>query len=261
MAGAGTPTGWRIVLISMVLLVAEPLIAHLRDLGTSPSPGSWRAARKATPGPRCRGARSPTEGARRGLPPLRPRQGRGRAPPARARARPRLGRGSPGSCRRRRSTWVSPRLSQPPPGLAAWHRGLISLAWALRDGDGQFGLTWHRMDAVLDTGPILAQTTCLIEDEWTTIEEMGLHMIEAALAQLPGPRPARGRLIRATLNPPRAFPGRGLRGGLRDRGLVPACPEDPRPGARGSSRSTSRPCPGRSRSSTASGSSSCVEPH
>ena len=30
-AGAGTPTGWRIVLISMVLPVAEPLIAHLRD--------------------------------------------------------------------------------------------------------------------------------------------------------------------------------------------------------------------------------------
>ena len=51
------------------------------------------------------------------------------------------------------------------PALLPRHRGPIPLAWALRDNDGQFGVTWHRMDAELDTGPILAQTTIPIEDD------------------------------------------------------------------------------------------------
>jgi len=41
------------------------------------------------------------------------------------------------------------------------------------------------MDAELDTGPILAQTTLPIEDEWSTIEDMAPHLIGASLAQLP----------------------------------------------------------------------------
>ena len=51
------------------------------------------------------------------------------------------------------------------PALLPRHRGPIPLAWALRDGDGRFGITWHRMDAELDTGGILGQTTIPIEDE------------------------------------------------------------------------------------------------
>ena len=38
------------------------------------------------------------------------------------------------------------------------HRGPIPLSWALREDDPEFFVTWHRMDAELDTGPILAQT-------------------------------------------------------------------------------------------------------
>ena len=65
------------------------------------------------------------------------------------------------------------------------HRGPIPLAWALRDGDGEFGITWHRMDAELDTGPILAQTTVPIEDDDCTIEEIGPKLTQAMLGLLP----------------------------------------------------------------------------
>ena len=56
------------------------------------------------------------------------------------------------------------------------HRGPIPLAWAFRDGDGQYGVTWHRMDAELDTGPILAQATVPMEDdEGTSTSGMSLR--------------------------------------------------------------------------------------
>jgi methionyl-tRNA formyltransferase len=71
------------------------------------------------------------------------------------------------------------------PALLPRHRGPIPLAWAMRENDGTFGLTWHRMDSELDTGAILAQTTIPIEDDWTMIEEMGPHMIQAAFGLLP----------------------------------------------------------------------------
>ena len=45
------------------------------------------------------------------------------------------------------------------PGRLPRHRGPYPMAWALRDGDDVFGVTWHRMDADYDTGPILAETT------------------------------------------------------------------------------------------------------
>jgi methionyl-tRNA formyltransferase len=59
------------------------------------------------------------------------------------------------------------------------------MAWAVRDGDDVFGLTWHRMDADYDTGPILAETTVPIEDGDTTIEQIGQKMLPAALDLLP----------------------------------------------------------------------------
>jgi methionyl-tRNA formyltransferase len=43
------------------------------------------------------------------------------------------------------------------PSLLPRHRGPVPVAWAIREGDDEFGLTFHRMDADLDTGPILAQ--------------------------------------------------------------------------------------------------------
>jgi methionyl-tRNA formyltransferase len=43
------------------------------------------------------------------------------------------------------------------PSLLPHHRGPVPVAWAIRDGDEELGLTFHRMDAEFDTGGILAQ--------------------------------------------------------------------------------------------------------
>jgi methionyl-tRNA formyltransferase len=43
------------------------------------------------------------------------------------------------------------------PSLLPRHRGPLPVAWAIRAGDEEIGITFHRMDADLDTGPILAQ--------------------------------------------------------------------------------------------------------
>jgi methionyl-tRNA formyltransferase len=43
------------------------------------------------------------------------------------------------------------------PSLLPRHRGPLPVAWAIREGDEEIGITFHRMDADLDTGPIVAQ--------------------------------------------------------------------------------------------------------
>lgn len=43
------------------------------------------------------------------------------------------------------------------PSMLPRHRGPYPLAWAIREGDAELGLTYHLMDAELDTGPVLAQ--------------------------------------------------------------------------------------------------------
>src|SRR5436190_5492153 len=43
------------------------------------------------------------------------------------------------------------------PSLLPRHRGPVPVAWSIRAGEEEIGLTFHRMDAELDTGPILAQ--------------------------------------------------------------------------------------------------------
>jgi methionyl-tRNA formyltransferase len=41
--------------------------------------------------------------------------------------------------------------------LLPLHRGPIPVSWAIRNGDDELGVTFHFMDADLDTGPIVAQ--------------------------------------------------------------------------------------------------------
>lgn len=72
------------------------------------------------------------------------------------------------------------------PGPLPRHRGPIPLAWTLREGDPAFGVTWHRMDAELDTGPLLAQAAVPVEDDDCTIDEIGPKLAQAALGLLPG---------------------------------------------------------------------------
>jgi methionyl-tRNA formyltransferase len=71
------------------------------------------------------------------------------------------------------------------PALLPRHRGPIPLAWAIRDGDEEYGITWHRMDAELDTGPILAQAPVpMQEDDWE-ISAVGPRMGAVAMSLLP----------------------------------------------------------------------------
>jgi len=71
------------------------------------------------------------------------------------------------------------------PALLPRHRGPIPLAWALREGDPHWGATWHRMDAELDTGNVLAQTTTQIEDDDVDIAEFGPRLLAAGAKILP----------------------------------------------------------------------------
>ena len=71
------------------------------------------------------------------------------------------------------------------PALLPRHRGPIPLAWALREGDAAWGTTWHRMDAELDTGNILAQTTVPIEDDDVDIAQFGPRLLAAGVGLLP----------------------------------------------------------------------------
>jgi methionyl-tRNA formyltransferase len=57
------------------------------------------------------------------------------------------------------------------PSLLPRHRGPIPWAWAIRAGDDELGITFHRMDAELDTGPILAQRAFPLGD-YAEPEEM-----------------------------------------------------------------------------------------
>jgi methionyl-tRNA formyltransferase len=176
--------GHRIVVISSVLPVADPLIAHLRELGHDPV--VWLLARRSPDRPAPPWGDVTDETAPAGVSVLLARDKdavasllRGFEPdvvlcwgfswklPEEALDVPRLG------------------AVNHHPALLPRHRGPIPLAWAMREGDSEFGLTWHRMDPEYDTGPILAQTTVPIEDDDTTIEVMGPKLIHAALGLLP----------------------------------------------------------------------------
>jgi methionyl-tRNA formyltransferase len=178
--------GWRIVIIAQVLPIVEPLVPYLRELGHEPI--GWLMARRSAndnrpppPWGEIDDSKVPA-----GLNFMLAADKFAVAP---------LLRGlEPDLVLCAGFPWKLPqdaldvaRLGSvnEHPALLPRHRGPIPLAWALREGDGQFGATWHFMDSELDTGPILAQTTIPIEDDWMTIEQMGPHLIQASFALLP----------------------------------------------------------------------------
>ena len=70
------------------------------------------------------------------------------------------------------------------PSLLPRHRGPVPVAWAIRLGDPEIGITFHRMEAELDTGPIFAQRTLEIGeyvDPDSFYPRLGPPMIEAFL--------------------------------------------------------------------------------
>ena len=174
---------WRIVLITTVPPVADALVPVLRELGHEPvAILSARRAQQAAAG------RAPIsdETAPSGLDLLIARDKWSVEPMLRS-SRPDLALcwGFP---------WRIPLAAlQVPslgsvnchPALLPRHRGPIPLSWAFRDGDGQFGVTWHRMDAELDTGAILAQTQVPMYDDDYAIEQVGPRIGAAAIGLLP----------------------------------------------------------------------------
>jgi len=51
------------------------------------------------------------------------------------------------------------------PSLLPRYRGPFPVAWAIRSGETEIGMTFHRMDAELDTGAILSQEAVPLGDE------------------------------------------------------------------------------------------------
>ena len=53
------------------------------------------------------------------------------------------------------------------PSLLPRYRGPIPVAWAVRNGETEIGLTYHLMDEHFDTGNVLAQAAVPLGDEWS----------------------------------------------------------------------------------------------
>jgi methionyl-tRNA formyltransferase len=181
------PTGWRVVVIALVLPIAEQLIERTREMGHDvvawlvprrpprindlpPPPWGDISDRNSPQGVNVIFARDKDDLAAllRGLEPdVALCFGFPWKIPQEALDVPRYGM-----------------VNQHPARLPR-HRGPIPLSWAFREGDRDFFITWHRMDAELDTGPILAQTSIPVLDEETTIFETGARLIEATIDLLP----------------------------------------------------------------------------
>jgi methionyl-tRNA formyltransferase len=183
---AEPPEGWRVVVIAVVLPIAQPVIEAIRTMGHDVV--GWVMARR----PHARDLPPPPWGettdksAPQGVNLIMARDKadlagllRGLEPDVA------LCFGFP---------WKIPQeaLDVPRHGIVNQHpaplpryRGPIPMSWAMREGDDEFFITWHRMDADLDTGPILAQTTVPILDEDTSVWDIGPRMIEATVGLLP----------------------------------------------------------------------------
>lgn len=71
------------------------------------------------------------------------------------------------------------------PSLLPHYRGPNPVAWAIRNGEQEIGFTFHRMDADLDTGPILAQAPIPVGDEhsWDELEPKLVPVIGGLLGR------------------------------------------------------------------------------
>jgi len=70
------------------------------------------------------------------------------------------------------------------PSLLPRHRGPNPLGWTVRLGDSQYGVTWHRMEEGLDTGPILAQRASPVSEE-DTVNDVISRLSMLAVRLLP----------------------------------------------------------------------------
>jgi methionyl-tRNA formyltransferase len=76
------------------------------------------------------------------------------------------------------------------PSLLPRHRGPVPIAWAIRAGDEEFGISFHRMEPELDTGPILAQRAlpigeyCEPDDFYARMGPMVIELFRESLDSL-----------------------------------------------------------------------------
>jgi methionyl-tRNA formyltransferase len=70
------------------------------------------------------------------------------------------------------------------PSLLPRYRGPIPVAWAIRKGETEIGVTFHRMAPDLDTGPILSQAAITLADEWSW-DELAPRLRETVQEILP----------------------------------------------------------------------------
>jgi methionyl-tRNA formyltransferase len=76
------------------------------------------------------------------------------------------------------------------PSLLPRHRGPFPIAWAIREGDAELGMTVHLMDERFDTGSILAQGSrplpvgTSIDGFGPTLQELGAALLPDALKRL-----------------------------------------------------------------------------
>ena len=71
------------------------------------------------------------------------------------------------------------------PALLPRHRGPIPFAWTVREGDAAWGMTWHYMDAELDTGNVLAQGSIPVDDDDVLIDDFAPKIQALAMSLLP----------------------------------------------------------------------------
>jgi methionyl-tRNA formyltransferase len=69
------------------------------------------------------------------------------------------------------------------PSLLPRYRGPNPLGWAFRNGDAEVGLTFHRMSGEFDTGPILAQGSVPLDEDYDP-EEVGPQKLGPLAAEL-----------------------------------------------------------------------------
>jgi len=70
------------------------------------------------------------------------------------------------------------------PSLLPRYRGPFPIAWAVRNGETEIGLSYHLMDATLDTGNLLAQKPVPLEDD-DTFESVLARLAPVAAELIP----------------------------------------------------------------------------
>lgn len=59
------------------------------------------------------------------------------------------------------------------------------MAWTVREGDAEWGATWHYMDAELDTGNLLSQGSVPVDDDDVLIDDFAPKLQALAMSLLP----------------------------------------------------------------------------